>query len=178
MKKIISIIVILLSITSVSAQKSSIIEYNKTPWAAFGYNCSGYSHKGVNGMCGMMNILGVHVDYAFNAEGNNEGNSGIDRYYGYETYAWHLGYSIPVTEYFKVTPVIGMSKWGEGYYDGLDYTIDENGIHNQFNATYEYRRFDYGVVLSAEIKKTIVLYVNLERENIGVGIGVTFQTGY
>lgn len=142
---------------------------------AFGYNGSGWSHNTVNGFQALVNIWGFHVDCAFNAEGNNEGNTGTGIYYGYRTWAVHVGYSFPICEWFKITPVVGYNYWGKGYYDGLDYTVDGNGIHNKFTPLETHKDFDYGVVLSVEIAKFIVLYANIERHNIGVGLGISFR---
>jgi hypothetical protein len=178
MRKYLLIIALFLC-ASASAQEvkdNLFLSRNKGVVGAFGYNGCGWRFDRVDGMTVMLNIYGVHLDYSFNGEGNNEGNTGIDIYYGYRTHAFHVGYSIPICDWFKVTPVIGYNNWQEGYYDGLDYTVDGNGIHNKFTATSYVRGFDFGLVLSAEIAKILVLYVNVERYNIGVGAGISFRT--
>ena len=167
---------LLLLFTPLSAQEVKFLDRNKMCIAAFGYNGNGWRHETVDGFSAMMNILGVHIDFGFNGEGNNEGNTGIGKYYGYKTSTWHIGYSIPACEWLKITPVVGSSKWAKGYYDGLDYTADGNGIHNKFYPSEQYKKFDYGVVISAEIAKFVVLYVNVERYNIGAGLGISFRT--
>jgi hypothetical protein len=179
MKKLLLIIATLLTIGVTEAQEvknNAFLVRNKGCVAAFGYNGSGWSFDNVDGVTALLNIYGVHFDFSFNAEGNNEGNTGIDIYQGYRTRSFHIGYSIPICNWLKITPVVGYNNWGKGYYDGLDYTVGQSGIQNKFTATSRIKGFDFGAVVSAEIAKTVVLYINIERYNIGAGVGICLRS--
>lgn len=177
MKKLLCAMLMICSLSPLYAQVNNIVEYNKVVWCAIGYNVAGYTHEGKGGFSAVVNCCGVHIDYGENIEGSQEANMGVGIYDGYKTSAFHIGYSLPVTECFKVTPVFGVSNWAKGYYDGLDYIIDDDAyIHNKFYPTYEYSRFDYGLILSYEIERAAVVYLNIERDNIGIGVGISFRT--
>jgi hypothetical protein len=130
--------------------------------------------KGVSGANIAINVYGIYFDASFNVEGNHSGNTGIDKYYGYKTSSWHLGYSFPVCEWFKIIPVVGQSKYAEGFYDGLDYNVTNNGISNKFYVSGDsYTEFDYGVVFNFKICKFLNIYAAIERYNFGIGAGLS-----
>lgn len=151
------------------------VERNKAFSFNIGYNYS-YGvegrYKGVSGMSFALSLYGVYLDFSGNVEGNHAGNMGVDKYSGYKTQALHIGYTFPISDWMRIIPVIGYSTSAIGYYDGSDFTVDENGVSNKFHASDKSVFFDYGVVVNVTIVKWLSLYANIERRNIGMGVGV------
>ena len=176
MRKYLYIIAFLLSTTLLSAQESLFLERNKVLEVGVGYNGNGWTYDNINGTMLVLNIYGVHFDFGNNSEGNHENNIGVDKYSGYQMFTWHLGYSLPICDWLKITPVIGANKRASGYYDGGDYSFDSDGnVHNKFHPNSTLKGFDYGVVVTARFAKCLMAYVNIERHNIGVGIGFSLK---
>jgi len=182
MKKIIIILTFILCNILYSNAQTNVFQYNKCVDVNFGYNaCNGPMSvvnpdiKSVSGANLAISVYGIYFDASFNVEGNHSGNTGIDKYYGYKTSSWHLGYSFPVCKWFKIIPVLGQSKYAEGFYDGLDYHITNNGsISNKFNVSGDiYNKFDYGVVFNFNICKYLNIYTAIERYNFGIGVGIS-----
>lgn len=181
MKKFLVTLFCIFAISSVSAQRN-IFQHNHTFDINLGYNSSGGfipivndKVSGVSSMQLSLSCHGVYLDGAFNIQGDHTSNVGVDQYAGYQTYACHVGYSFPVCKWAKIIPVIGVSSWAEGYYDGSDWSVINNGIVNRFHKNYGYTAFDYGVVLNFTIAKFLNVYLNVEAHNIGGGVGVSFQ---
>lgn len=179
MRKLIIFIALIFICAASSAQESKFLARNKGVSFGIGYNNSGSFRllkddyiTGVNGMSIYMFCWGAYLDVAFNTEGDQSGNMGIDIYDGYKTSAFHVGYAIPLCKWFRVIPVIGYSKWAEGYYDGSDYGVNGYGIVNRFYPRKHLNAVDYGVVLQFMIGKWVDIVVNVEAYNIGIGAGI------
>lgn len=180
MKKILICLVAICVSCSVYGQR--LIDYNKTVDFNFGYNSSSGLLPAVNSnvypvaaMQMSLSVYGIYFDASFNVEGNHSGNTGLGQYYGNKTSSWHLGYSLPVCKWLKIIPVVGMSKWAEGYYDGSDWHLSHSGISNKFvQVGYSYNAVDFGVVFNFTVCKFINIYTNFELHNVGVGIGFSY----
>lgn len=181
MKKIIIILIFILSNILYSYAQTNMLQYNKCVDFNFGYNvCNGpmsLANSNVERVSGLKisgSAFGIYFDASLNVEGNHSGNTGIDNYYGYKTSSWHLGYSFPVCRWFKIIPIVGMSKYAEGYYDGSDWYITRNGISNKFKQDgFGYIAVDYGVVFNFNIYKFLNIYTSIERCNFSIGAGIS-----
>lgn len=159
-----------------SVKYYSFLDRNK----AVSVNC-GYSYifgkkeypemRGLSGANVGISIYGVYINIVGNLEGNYDSTMGVDKYNGYRTVAYHIGYTLPIAEWFSVTPIIGYSCWERGYYDGSDYYVDDYGVHNRFHAEMSYKAFDYGAIINFTALKYINIYFNITTTNIGGGIG-------
>ena len=180
MKRNLIILFYIFTISPALAQRN-IFEYNNTIDINLGYNNSGALRTlvdknicGVSGMQLSLCVYGVYLDAAFNVQGNSSSNMGIGKYKGYQTWACHIGYSFPVCKWAKIIPVVGMTSWAEGYYDGSDYYVTDDGVANRFKGNgYSYKAFDYGIVFNFTISEWVNLYVNIEAHNIGGGVGLS-----
>ena len=167
-----------------SFAQSLLVERNKTFDINIGYvSCgavAGTNRNDIYGISGIQCSLsgwGVYVDIATNTEGSHSGNMGIDKYDGYYALSWHVGYALPLCNWFKVIPHIGMQTWLKGYYDGSDWYVNEGTIVNEFkDARGDYRKFDYGATLQFTAFKHLNIYVNVTSYNVGAGIGFSVPT--
>lgn len=158
---------------------SPFLDRNKAVSLNIGYNNSCFLGKkkhpnmhGVSGMSVGISIYGVYINLAANIEGSHHSNMGVDKYQGYNTLAYHIGYTLPINDWLSVTPIIGKSDWQSGYYDGSDYTVDQYGVHNKFHAEDRYSTFDYGAIINVTIFKYVNVFFNITYANIGGGIGM------
>lgn len=157
---------------------SSFLDRNKAICLNIGYNNSSslwgkkpsYVH-GVNGISVGISAYGVYVSLAMNTEGAHHSNMGVDLYDGYNTAAYHIGYTLPISDWLSITPVIGYSYWQSGYYDGSDYTVDRYGVHNKFIAEFSHSAFDYGAIVNFTLWKYVNVFFNITSNNIGGGLG-------
>lgn len=147
---------------------------NRCAYIGAGYNVC----DGVGGSVAMLSIHGFYLDYGTNTEGDYSNYIGVGLYDGYYTRSWHVGYSIPITKNFKITPIIGEIRWEEGYWDGSNWWITKYGIVNNWVATNEYRALDYGVSFLYDLDISpfisIALYLNVQHHNIGAGFAMSF----
>ena len=101
-----------------------------------------------------------------------EKNMGIDKYEGYHAYSWHIGYSLPVCDWFKVTPFVGKAVWAQGYWDGGDWVVTDSGIANNFIPDGWYHKgLDVGIELNFTIATYLNIFINATTYNIGFGLG-------
>lgn len=144
---------------------------NRCTYLGVGYN----SCDDVGGVNFLLSCYGIYIDYSANSEGNYSSYTGIDVYDGYNTSSWHIGYSIPITSSFKITPLIGSVDWMSGYWDGGDWWVTNDGIQNNFVPTATYKEIDFGINISYSFTNYtnwgFFIYANLSKYNIGGGIG-------
>ena len=179
MKKILLFLIMSL-ISTYSFGQSTFLERNKTIDVNLGYSSLGATaalHRdnihGVNGMHCSLSGWGAYFDFSVNTEGAYERELGLEKYNGYYVNSWHVGYALPVCDWFKIIPTIGIHTWLKGYYDGSDWFVDDYGIVNRFkDARGDYRRFDCGASFQFTLFKYLNLYVNVTSYNIGGGIGL------
>lgn len=162
-----------------SVKYASFLDRNKAISLNIGYNNSYIIGRrkqpnmhGVSGISVGISVYGIYINLAANIEGSHHSNMGVDKYPGYNTLAYHIGYTLPINDWISVTPIIGKSSWQSGYYDGSDYTVDEYGVHNKFYAEDSYNAFDYGAIINVTLFKYVNVFFNITRANIGGGIGM------
>ncbi|MBO5821282.1 MAG: hypothetical protein J6R02_06775 [Alistipes sp.] len=180
MKRILIVIITVLIASSAMGQ-TTFLDRNKTfdinvGYIGHGTNMTKYRDgvHNVNAVSGSLCIYGVYLDVASNSKGDHSRNLGIDQYEGYRTRSWHIGYALPVCDFIKIIPYIGASRWAEGYWDGSDWYVNEDGINNKFITTgTEYHLFDPGIVVQGTIARYINIFLNVSRCNIGAGIGIS-----
>lgn len=162
-----------------SVKYSPFLDRNRAISLNIGYNNSCIIGRrkqpnmhGVSGISVGISVYGIYINLATNTEGSHQSNMGVDKYRGYNTEAYHIGYTLPITDWLSVTPIIGKSSWQSGYYDGSDYTVDEYGVHNKFYAEDSYSAFDYGAIINVTMFKYVNVFFNITHANIGGGIGM------
>lgn len=109
------------------------------------FGCGISSVNNISSSMIVINLRGFYWDYHSNIEGNHHSNMGIEKYNGYNISSWHIGYTIPITSRIAVTPLVGKIDWEEGYYDGSNWGVTENGIVNEWVCTDGFTAFDFGV---------------------------------
>ena len=180
--------VLLLLLVMTFAHKGAaqdLFDYNKTFEVNIGYNsCGGFRPlidrriHNISGMSASLSLWGFYLGFISNTQGiDGFRDMGLDTYPGYVASTLHIGYSIPLCSWAKITPIIGWSKWANGYYDGSDWGVDSNGIYNKFHSLNQYAFLDYGLVMNFTIKKYLNLFVNISANNIGVGGGFCLPLG-
>ena len=120
--------------------------------------------NGVRSSAVTFNVFGAHFDYHSNTEGNHVRNLGVDNYDGYNAISWHIGYSIPITPHFSITPLVGKVNYQEGYYNGSNWGVDDNGIVNEWVSVSELADIDFGAKATLDI---------LDAEYLGIAIFAT-----
>lgn len=161
------------------APRSNFIERNRTFDINVGYSRLGAVGalrdnrvRGLNGMHAAVRLYGIYFDYSRNTEGDESKNMGIDKYEGYHAYSWHIGYSLPVCDWFKVTPFVGKAVWAQGYWDGGDWVVTDSGIDNNFIPDGWYHKgLDVGIELNFTIATYLNIFINATTYNIGFGLG-------
>ena len=67
-------------------------------------------------------------------------------------YLVHFGYTIPLTSFIILTPMIGYASNESGYTDGYNWHVTNSGIHNEFVSQWDCKGFDFGAQLTINIK--------------------------
>lgn len=178
MRKTLLIIALIFLALCPFANAQNIFEYNKSFEFGLGYSRSGTfaamrdpKVTALNSAHVYLLFYGFYIDAGGCKNKDHTRNLGIEKYDGYKNGYLHVGYAIPVCRWAKIIPNIGYFYWAKGYWDGLDYTVDSNGIVNEFYAEHTYKKFDIGVTLSATFAKYFNAYVNVTLNNISVGLG-------
>jgi hypothetical protein len=180
MKRILLILALVLSITTSHAQHNTqgsredepiVFDFDTNNRVSFGIGIS--STRKVSSSTVVFNIKGFYFDISNNTEGNYKSYLGIDQYAGYDTSCWHVGYTIPIAYGFAITPLAGKLRWEKGYYDGGNWTVNDNGIVNEWVCTERYDAFDYGVQLKYDVLPGDYfggsIYANVSKYNYGFG---------
>lgn len=85
----------------------------------------------------------------------------------------HAGYQIPITQAFRIIPVVGMAGAGTVKTDGYDWDVSDTGvIHNKTTEDMSYR-FDYGAHFVYSYKHLIV-NLAISRYTVFGGVGMEF----
>lgn len=152
------IILLFMTITMcVTANAQSKMEWFKwTNMTTFTFGCDvGGSYKNVccepDYVVGWsLSCLGVYYDKGFTSPtGINSTNLGQweSNYGDY----WHIGYTIPISKYFNVTPLFGRITTGHCIVNGDDWYVGYTDIVNRWQSVEEHILTDYGVVLTANL---------------------------
>lgn len=92
---------------------------------------------------------------------------------------FHFGYKSPVTKWLYLYPIIGHVKMSTGYCNGMDYTINEHGIHNHYTPTCIFvDDFDYGGGIDIKLGHWFILSGKYTKYTYGVSIGFVFDFNY
>lgn len=99
-----------------------------------------------------ISTYGLYFDFLYQAPGYNSSTS-VGKWSDNMAYALHGGFQVPILEYLKVTPLLGVACYSEGTTDGYHYTVGRDGISNTYVADTVYKGFDYGVNIQYSFSK-------------------------
>lgn len=85
----------------------------------------------------------------------------------------HVGYQLPLTKWLNFTPVVGYTAIKKGTTDGSKWSVSSSGIYNSFDVKEKTNGFDYGGILTFNIK-ALQLYAAGTRYGAYGGIGFKF----
>ena len=177
MKKICTLIFLFFCNINFLFSQNSLFDYSKTFDINYSYNCYKCTNNSLNGLngCKISTIIyGFYFDGSFNTEENYCRNTGVNKFYGYKTSSFHIGYSFPVFPWLRIIPVLGQATFAEGYYNGLDHVTKLDTICNEFYITgNNYKKLDYGVNIIVTLFKFINFCVSFERYNYSYGLGIS-----
>lgn len=178
------LLLFLLTSLSFSSYAQLDFDRNKTIDINLGYNNSGaltaLRDNDVKGLSAFNIVLGCYGFYftiSANYTGDHSRNMGIDKYEGYRTRTYCIGYALPITDWFKIIPTLGIAKWESGYWNGADWYVDSEGIVNKFSPHYSNKSPDIGCILQFTIARYFNIYANVSNNNWGLGVGVSIPLG-
>ena len=77
----------------------------------------------------------------------------VDKWNDSRAFLTHIGYSVPVASFLRITPLVGYSMTESGITNGYDWRYDSNGIYNKFEKADDANGFDYGGQLTININR-------------------------
>lgn len=177
LRKLLICIVALTNLTLASAQeRHDLFDFTENNRISIGAGWA--SNKKIDSTIATINIFGLYVDYCMNTAGNHVSNLGVEKYLGYNTKSWHIGYTFPITSRIAVTPILGKLNWEKGYYDGADWTIVNGNIVNKWICQERFVAFDYGINIRCDVIKTELLglsvFAAISRYIYGFGLDCAF----
>ena len=119
-----------------------------------------------------LTVWGVYFDLLINGA-EHAGSTKVGTWNDNQGVAVHLGYQIPITQWLRVIPLVGYGEINTGITDGRDYTIDKNGVHNRYRATWRHGGFDAGGSLCFNIKY-VSIYLTGTMWSVSGGVGFAF----
>lgn len=132
----------------------------------------GYNHSMKAGLYGFgLTIKGVHLTLG-GIGSSHKHDVQVDTWNEKASFLFHAGYQIPITQSFRIIPVIGTTGVGTVVTDGSDWNIS-NGVINNVTAEDITYKFDYGMHFVYNHRKLIV-NLAASRYTIFAGIGLEF----
>jgi hypothetical protein len=61
---------------------------------------------------------------------------------------WHLGYTIPISKFFNITPIYGVITTQKAHVNGHDWFVGNSGVINKYTTSNTQQYTDYGAVLN------------------------------
>ncbi len=173
MKKIIFILVMILPMINASANRIFPFKEVNRKWnigMMGGY--VGYGKDISNGAIGVnLTIKGFYADI-MGWPSSHENDMGIDKWSDKTSFAFHVGYQIPIVKKIRFIPIIGYAKVAYGTTDGSDYTISSSGVHNKFFEKESISGLDFGGMAVINMKK---INVNLAFTKYAIFGGVALE---
>lgn len=168
MRRLLLIISMTLAICVVKAQDYRVdLSNNKRMIISVDYSALNWSKNNVAGITTSINLFGVYADVGFNTQGNFALKRDGKQHDGYKVMSYHLGYTIPISHRFRLTPVLGYMHWQRGVYDSTK--------GGGFTPSAQERCIDYGFRISYEVFEAFCVSATLQRHIIGFGIGLCFN---
>lgn len=177
MKKIIFILIAIMCLANTYAQ--SFIDRNKNISIGAHFGAVGQNEDmGLQIIMLNVTVYGVYIDFGgWPQSHGSDINVGI--WEADKAELFHIGYQLPVTNWLKITPLIGYANDETGYTNGYNYKIDQYGIHNQFISETGISDFDFGGQAKFEIpinkKTSIDIMGTYTKYSWYGGIGVTID---
>ena len=183
MKKILILFIAVFALCSSSSYSQNMFEYNKT--IEFGIHFGAVdqhngAHMGFQTLMANVAIYGVYLDVGGWAPAHGR-DVNVGKWDDEKCFAFHGGYQIPIARWLKITPMIGYYNHQYGHTNGWDWTVDNHGIKNKFNASWKSVGFDYGGQIQFNIKCSDNINFNIMgtlTKNMwygGLGIGINLS---
>ena len=144
MKKFFLLSIIFFSL-SINAEENIFSKYNQS--TSFGIQFGAVDQQNDLGFQTLMFHLSVYGVYAdIGGWPRSHGSDvRVDKWDDESCFMFHLGYQIPISSWFKITPIAGYYNHKSGMTDGYHWKVTSNGISNSFKVQDQYSGFDYGV---------------------------------
>ena len=168
MRRYLYILVLLLSVTSLSAQDYGIdLNNNRRMIIGASYSALNWSQTNIAGITTSISIYGIYADIGFNTQGNFKFKGDGTPRNGYKVNSYNIGYTIPISHRFRLTPIIGYMNFQSGIYDCQSV--------NEFSAIHTDKKINYGFVVGYEVFEALSITATLQRHVIGFGVGLCFN---
>lgn len=94
-----------------------------------------------------LSLLGVYYD---KGSASPEGIYSTDIGYWDSTCGeyWHLGYTIPISRFFNITPIYGIITTQKAHVNGHDWFVGYGNVVNRYTTSDTQQYADYGVVIN------------------------------
>ncbi len=102
----------------------------------------------------------------------HEDDWGVSQWSDKTCFMAHTGYQIPITQKFRIIPIIGYASVSYGTTDGSNYHVSDSGIHNSFSVSSSASGFDYGGVAVLNIN---MININLAVTKFAIYAGVAIE---
>lgn len=133
----------------------------------------GYNYSMKVGLYGFgLTIKGFHVTLGGTGS-THKNDEDVGIWNEKSSYILHAGYQIPITQSFRIIPVIGVAGAGSVETNGYDWDVSDTGvIHNKTTEDMSYK-FDYGAHLVYSYKH-LVVNLAVSRYTVFGGVGIEF----
>jgi hypothetical protein len=61
---------------------------------------------------------------------------------------WHLGYTIPISRFFNITPIVGVITTQKAHVNGHDWFVGYGNVVNRYTTSNTQQYLDYGAVIN------------------------------
>ena len=118
-----------------------------------------------------MSIYGVYADLGLMSPKHNRSVE-IDKWRNeHSVESFHFGFQLPITQWLRITPIMGYYNHESGYTDGHDWGVDKYGVYNKFHTEKQSNGPDCGVNVELSFDY-VSLYGTYTEHMWYAGIGV------
>lgn len=146
---------------------------NNTTSFGLHFGCIGqHQDMGLQIFMGSVSVKGFYLDFGGWPQ-DHASDVRVDTWDADRAFLAHIGYTVPINSFIRITPVVGYALNESGTTNGHKWSATSSGIHNSFNADFSCKGFDPGCVLTINIKH-FNLYGTYTRFAWYGGIGLEF----
>ena len=132
-------------------------------------------HMGLQIFMFSMSVKGFYLDFGGWPQ-DHAGDVRVDTWDADKAILFHLGYTVPINKFIRLTPLVGYASNESGVTNGHNWSATSSGIHNQFEVEWSKKGFDPGCQLTINIKH-FNIYGTFTRFAWYGGIGFEFGNG-
>lgn len=182
MKKIIFVLVMLFVCTISQAQnKWEWFETKNIYTATWSFGISSYydvAYPKKGGYDISFSIMGVYLSLG-DADADGRHSTNVGTWGATSCGHFHIGYTIPISKYFSITPMVGRVNSKSGVVNGNDWYVGNHGITNKYTANDRKYYTDYGTLLNINIycqkEIALTLGVKLTQHLYSFNFGMLFN---